>query len=184
MKKLFGSKKIAIIIGAMALVAGAMAGLFVLPMSPLTGSPLVALGAGARPSPDATQTQEHLKASKEATSEPGLMYPMKERIVNLADTGAFHYLKSEVVLEFQVTDAKNLKGEALKKRQEEFVKEMANRRPKLDDILTNVLSSKTSAVISTSDGREKLREELRTRMAEAVGEQKLVNLYFTQFIMQ
>lgn len=184
MKGLFSGKKMMMIIGGIALLAGVGAGVFVLPMSPLAGSPFVALGAGTRPSPEPTQTQEPMKTSKEATAEPGLMYQMKERIVNLADIGTFHYLKSEIVLEFQVSDAKNLKGEALKKRQEEFVKEMANRRPKLDDILTNVLTSKTSAFLSTAEGREKLREELRAKMAEAIGEPKLVHLYFTQFIIQ
>ena len=112
------------------------------------------------------------------------MYSMKERIVNLADQGGFHYLKSAVVLEFDLPDARNLKAEAYKKRQETFASELGSIQPKLDDILTTTLGSKAAAVLNTPAGKESLRQELKAEFSEVVGEFKLVNVYFTQFIIQ
>lgn len=181
MKKLFGGKKI-IFIAVGAILVLALGGvLFAGPM--ITGSPVIAFSAEANPAqPD--HSAAPAKAGKEEDLGPGMMYLMKERVINLADPGTFRYIKCEVVLEFDMPEARNLKGEAYKKRQEEFSQELASRRPKLDDILTMTLGSKTAASLSTSEGKEQLREELKAKMAEAAGEHKLVNVYFTQFIIQ
>ncbi len=182
MKKLLRAKKMIIITVASVLVIGIGGVFFAVPM--LTGSPMIVVSADAHSPVGGSPTREPEHGSKDATPEPGLMYPLKERIVNLADTGGFHYLKTAVVLEFDLPDARNLKGEAYKKRQEEFGKDLSSRQPKLDDILTTILGTRTAALLNTAEGKEKLREELKTRFAEVVREHKLVNVYFTQFIIQ
>lgn len=182
MKKLLGGKKKMIIIPGIVLVVVLGAVFFAVPT--LTGFPIVALSTESHAAPAGTATPDPSHAAKDATTEPGMMYALKERIVNLADQGQFHYLKSAVVLEFDLPDARGLKGDAYKKRQDAFVTEMASRQPKLDDILTTTLGTKTSAELSTADGKEKLRDELKSKFAEVVGEYKLLSVYFTQFIIQ
>lgn len=177
MKNVSKSHIIIVLVVAIALLGGTLAGFFVLPMLSPTGGAATAYGASARPSPEAAHP-------KEAISEPGVMYQMKERVVTLGDAGALHYLKIEIVLEFDVPDAKGLKGEAYKKRQEELVKEMASRRPIMDDLITTILAGKTSTSLANVEGKEKLREELKIKLGEVVGEHKLLNVYFTQFIIQ
>lgn len=177
MKHLSKGNIIVILIAAVALLGGTLAGFFVLPVISPTGGAATAFGAGVRSTPEPVPT-------KEATPSPGMMYPMKERIVTLGDQDALHYLKIELVLEFDVPDAKGLKGDAYKKRQDDFIKEMANRLPIMDDTITTVLAAKTSTGLSSVQGKEQLRQELKTKLGEAAGQYKLLNVYFTQFIIQ
>lgn len=184
MKRLLGRKKVMLLVPVVVIVLAAVGVLFVLPMLSPDHSLVIAVGPGQRGAPESAQAAEPTPSPKEATPEPGIMYALNERIVNLADTGSFHYLKSQIVLEFDLPDAKNLKADAYKKRQEEFAKEMQSWRPRIDDLVTTVLGSKTSQFLSTAGGKEQLREDLTARLADAVGGHKLVNLYFTQFIIQ
>ncbi|MDO8690109.1 MAG: flagellar basal body-associated FliL family protein [Dehalococcoidia bacterium] len=177
MKKLFSGKKLIIVIVGAALILAAGAAVFALPT--LKGTPVVALWAAANASPSPTPTPDPAHVLG-----PGMMYSMKERIVNLADQGGFHYLKSAVVIEFDLPDARSLKAEAYKKRQETFAGELASSQPILDDILTTTMGSKASLVLNTPEGKESLRQELKAKFSEVVGEYKLVNVYFTQFIIQ
>lgn len=177
MKGMLGRKVSIIAIAAFAGLIGVGAAFLVLPgLAPIIGIGS-AMDAGKEPSPAAAK-------SEEGSHGPGMMYPMKERIINLADSGAFHYLKIELALEFDLPEAKGLTGDAYKKSQEEFIKTMASRRPILDDIVTTTMASKTSASLATSEGKETLREELKSRFGGVVGEHKLVTVYFTQFIVQ
>jgi len=165
------SRKAIMVLVVVALAAGAAVGFLVLPMVS-TGNAANATG-GARPSET---------AKSEANHEPGMMYPIKERVVNLADPG--RYLKIEIALEFELAEAKELKGEAYKKKQDEFAKEMTSRRPIIDDIITTVLADKTSSNLLVPEGKNKLREELKDKIGEVGGEHELLNVYFTQFIIQ
>ncbi|MDA8187411.1 MAG: flagellar basal body-associated FliL family protein [Dehalococcoidales bacterium] len=168
MKKLFSGKMVIVLVAIVALLGGASAGLFILPQF----------------SPAAARSTSEPAHAKESAPEPGMMFPLKERVVNLADPGAYHYLKIEIILEFEDPDAKGLKGEAYKKRQDEFAKEMTSRRPIMDDIVTTTLAGKTSAALSSAEGKEKLREELKTKLGQVAGEHKLLNVYFTQLLIQ
>ncbi|MCL5959299.1 MAG: flagellar basal body-associated FliL family protein [Chloroflexi bacterium] len=180
MKALLG-KKIVIIVVAVLVLAGGGAGAYLtLPMFRSTAE------TAAMPSAEQTAVTAHSEAArtKESGSEPGMMYQLAERIVNLADPGGMHYLKIQIVLEYDLPGVKALKGEAYKKRQDEFVKEMASRRPMIDDTVTSTLAGTTSATFSGSEGKEKLREELKEKLAAVSGESKLVNVYFTQLVVQ
>ncbi len=191
MKTLLGGKLIFVIIALAGLLVGAGAAYFVLPIvSPPVSAAAANSGTGSHgasassrsASPPTSRAES--SHSKFAVAEPGVMYPMKERVMNLAEGSSGQYIKVELALEFDVPDAKALKGEALKKRQDEFVKELAGRRPIFDDILTTVISSKTGEAIARGDGKEKLRQELKTKLGEVAGEHRLVNVYFTQLIIQ
>lgn len=128
-------------------------------------------------------------ADSHETAKPerrGLMYSTKERVVNLADTGGFRYLKTEIVLELELPakEAENLKGEAYKKRQEELAKEMAPLAPVIDDAITTVLTTKRSTELLTEAGKAALRDELRERLGPIFHEHPLKGIYLAQFIIQ
>ena len=115
-----------------------------------------------------------------------VMFPTKERIVNLADPGTVRYLKAQVTLEFiDHKEKEPPKGEAVKVQQEIFAKEMSAHLPIIEDRLNTVLSSKTSAELLNPAGKTKLKEELMEKLNIAFHEaEKVVDVYFTTFIIQ
>jgi flagellar FliL protein len=115
-----------------------------------------------------------------------VMYPTKERVVNLTDKSASKYLKVSLTLEFIDSKAKDPpKGEAVKVQQEEFAKEMSGHTAVIEDALVSALSSKASADLLKADGKDVLKSELIDRVKHALhAEEKVVNVYFTSFIIQ
>jgi flagellar protein FliL len=123
----------------------------------------------------------------------GLMLPMRERIVNLADPGVMRYLKIAVVLEISDHSGKEPpKGEKYKEAQDHLKKEMGGTLPLIDDELTAILSSKTSADLMSPDGKQKLRDEVKSRVNKALEKlahepaerQEVLSVYFSDFIIQ
>ena len=95
------------------------------------------------------------------------LFPLETFIVNLQVKGSF--LKVDIQLEFAA-------AEEMKSAEKEV--------PRLRDTIIQILSSKTAAEILTSDGKEKLKDELRQSINGLLGEEKVVEVYFTEFIIQ
>jgi flagellar basal body-associated protein FliL len=125
-------------------------------------------------------------AAEKAKPPVTVMYTTKERVVNLTDKSASKYLKVALTLEFIDSKLKDPpKGEAVKAQQDEFVKEMSGYAAVIDDALVSTLSSKGSAELIKADGKEQLKNELMNNVNRALhGEEKVVNVYFTSFIIQ
>lgn len=127
------------------------------------------------------------RAAQEKARPPvTVMYPTKERIVNLTDTNSPRYLKAQITLEFIDVKLKEPpKGEELKKQQEEFAVEMSAYSAVVEDKLVTILSSKSSPELLTPAGKEKLRVELIDKLNAAFHDaEKVVNVYFNTFIIQ
>ncbi len=90
-------------------------------------------------------------------------------VLNLSDRG--RYLK--VTLQFEVSD------ESYK----ELVKE---KTPQLRDTIITLISSKSINAISSAEGKFQLKDELLFRANQVMGMDKdvLINVYFTEFVMQ
>ena len=125
-------------------------------------------------------------AAEKAKPPVTVMYPTKERIVNLTDKAATKYLKVSLTLEFIDTKLKDPpKGPAVLAQQTEFAAEMSGHTAVIDDALVTTLSSKSSTDLLKSDGKEALKNELMDRVNHALhDEEKVVNVYFTGFIIQ
>lgn len=177
MKKLFRGKMMILLIVMVAFGGGGGGAIFVLPKLTHSNPLASVLGSSSNPSPEATPTEP-------AGHKQGMMYAMADRVVNLGDAGGYRYLKIGLTLEFEMPGGKELKGEAYTKSQTTFAAEIAPIRPVMDDIVTTVLASKTSADLSSVDGKERLRQELKSKFEDVTGEQKLLSVYFTQFIIQ
>jgi flagellar basal body-associated protein FliL len=106
----------------------------------------------------------------EAGAEGGNLADLQEIIVTLAgDSARPRYLRLAVNLE--VSDAS-------------YVALVESRRPQLRDAVIMTLSDKTAAMLGTPDGKKRLREEIFRRTSENLPEGALLNVYFSDLVVQ
>lgn len=117
---------------------------------------------------------------------PGPMYELKERVVNLADANGRRYLKIGLAIEFSTGGAEFRKAgpEARKAKQAEFEKDLAPQAPLIEDSIITILSVRTSSELSTPEGKQKLKTDIKQSLNELLGGDRVSNVYFTQFVMQ
>ncbi|RKY36502.1 MAG: flagellar basal body protein FliL [Candidatus Omnitrophota bacterium] len=90
-------------------------------------------------------------------------------IVNLAGTNAERYLKVEMSLEIDSPRVKT---------------ELDSRKPQILDLLINILSNKTLDDISTTAGRNMLRQAMIDKINAKLETGRLKNIYFVEFVVQ
>ena len=177
-------KKLFIILGVVALVAGA-------------GVPMFLMG-GAPPEEEAAAHEEeeaHEEVKHLETADLG------SYVVNLSEATSF--LKAKITVEFDATIVeKQMKP---KEHGEEGEAEgggghgekegagpaplpefMAKRETQIKDVVLRILSSKKADDVLTSEGKERLKEELIEGLNEAVAleEPPVTAIFFTEFIIQ
>ncbi len=115
-----------------------------------------------------------------------VMYPTKERVVNLSDKGSAKYLKVTLTLEFIDTKLKDPPpAAAVAQQQTDFATEMSPYSAVIEDSLVTTLSAKTSSDLLQPAGKDQLKEDLINNVNRALHEEeKVVNVYFTEFIIQ
>ncbi len=115
-----------------------------------------------------------------------ISYPLPERVVNLADSPAYRYLKIQVTLEFEdpTHRAGDLKGDALKQREDELAKEIDPSSPALQDFLITTLTRKTAAELLSPEGKDQLRQQLLDGLRQRLPNDPPTAVYFTQFVIQ
>jgi flagellar FliL protein len=123
----------------------------------------------------------------------GMMLPLRERIVNLADPGVMRYLKATIVLEMMDAKLTELpKGEEYKHKQDELKKEMGGTLPLIEDELTIILTGKTANELMSPEGKQKLRDEIKARLNKSLDKHahdpkerhEVLSVYFQDFIIQ
>ena len=155
-----GSKKLIIIVAIVLVLVLGGAGAF------------FAMKGKAKPATETAEEETAAEGEEEGGEEGGkslapAILPLETFIVNLQVKGSF--LKTTIQLEF-VTP--------------ELPTTVENEVPKVRDSVIRVLSSKSSAEILTPDGKEKLRQELRDAINQALGSDDVAKVYFTEFIIQ
>lgn len=106
--------------------------------------------------------------------ELGPTATLDTRVVNLADPGAARYLKITVVLAFSpVLDHQDVVANTVKER-----------TTILQDILTSTLGDMTTQQLSTSAGKEALKQMLKTKFSAILVEDHIVDIFFPDFVMQ
>jgi flagellar basal body-associated protein FliL len=125
-------------------------------------------------------------AAEKAKPPVTVMYTTKERVVNLTDKGSAKYLKVALTLEFIDSKLKDPpKGAAVTTQQTDFAAEMAPYSAVIDDSLVTTLSAKGSGDLLKPDGKDQLKADLINNVNHALhDEEKVVNVYFTSFIIQ
>lgn len=98
---------------------------------------------------------------------PPAVLPLDTFIVNLQVKGSF--LKTTLQLEFA---------------EPEIPHTIEHDTPKIRDAIIRVLSSKAAPDILSTEGKEKLRDELKNAVNEALKSEDVVQVYMTEFIIQ
>lgn len=108
-------------------------------------------------------------AAAEALLEEGVVAPIPELVVNLADTDSVHYLRVGVgaVLQADVDPAA-------------FETEL----PKVSDVVIEVASTKTFAELREPGATSKLKDEISAAVHETFEDGEVVRVIFTTFVMQ
>ena len=101
-------------------------------------------------------------------------------LVNLADSGGRSYLR--VAMTLRVQDPALLKGETPKEA--EKGKPVNENEAAMRDAALEVLGKQTSADLLAVGGKERLKAELHGAMERRVPEAKVMDVLFTEFLVQ
>ena len=110
------------------------------------------------------------KEDKEAAEDEdfvGKMIPMETFLVNLSGNRGSKLLKLN--MEFEIEG-------------EKVADEIDKRKPQIRDIVIILLSSKTYAQLSSTEGKEFLRDEVRDTVNSFLIKGKIKRVHFTEFI--
>ena len=113
------------------------------------------------------EEEEGEPGEEEAHDLPPAVLPLDTFIVNLQVKGSF--LKTTLQLEFA---------------EPELPHTVEHDTPKIRDAIIRVLSSKAAPDILSTEGKEKLREELKIAVNEALRSEDVTQVYMTEFIIQ
>ncbi len=114
-----------------------------------------------------------LKPGKEAQAPPkpaiGAVWAPDTFIINLADADADRYLK--IVMNFELSDPL-------------AVVELEQIKPKVRDAVLGVLTVKNFKDLNNFEGKQRLKEEIAMRINTHLTKGKVVQVYFTDFVVQ
>jgi flagellar basal body-associated protein FliL len=141
------------------------------------GGHAVAEAHGEKTPGDAKHEKKDKKEEKKGGGHGGgeaggasTLADLQEIVVTLAgDSARPRYLRLGISLE--MADAA-------------YVAEVEARRPQLRDAVIMALSDKTAAMLGTPDGKKRLREEIHRRAEEKLPEGSLLNVYFSDLVVQ
>jgi flagellar FliL protein len=105
---------------------------------------------------------------KKPPEEVGITIALDEFLVNLSG-GGDHYLKTAISLGLR----KGVTEDALKEK-----------TAPVRDAIVSVLSSRSLGSLGSEKARDKLKEELKSRINEATGDASVLKVYFTSFATQ
>ena len=94
---------------------------------------------------------------------------MEPFIVNLSDNEGDRFIK--VVMQLELSDQK-------------LAEEFRMLTPRLRDMMLDLLSSKTYREMMDPIGKQRLRDEIVMRMNMQATQGKVLNVYFTEFVIQ
>ncbi len=121
--------------------------------------------------------------------QTGPMLALDSRVINLAASttpGAFKYAKIALTIELRPDSASfyTLSSDARAKEETAETAKDADDVPLLLDALGTVVSSHDSDSLTSPDGRAALKTELLAAMRKVMGESAVIDVYFTDFVMQ
>jgi len=136
----------------------------------------VAGGAAAAP----------VKIADPSPGQSGPMLALESRVVNLAPGGTYKYVKLGVSIEVRPKAASFYALAAADRTAEETLETgaLSAQLPFLYDRLGQAVSAKTSDELGTTDGRAALKTELVAAFKEILGEEDVLGVFFTDFVMQ
>ena len=126
------------------------------------------LGSGEEEA-HAKDKKHEKSAADEHHDEPGPIVELDGFVLNLADQEDLRYLKMTIKLELDRPEEKT---------------DFAAKVPAIRDSLLVLLSSKESHLLRTTNGKRRVREEIRNRVNGLMKKGKIENVFFTDFVIQ
>jgi flagellar basal body-associated protein FliL len=118
----------------------------------------------------------------------GPILALESRVVNLTGvaTGGYKYAKVGVSIELRPEAASfyDLHGEARTKAETTELDKYTETIPVLLDSVGTVVSAHDSATLTSATGREKLKTELLAAFKAILGDETVLKVLFTDFVMQ
>jgi flagellar basal body-associated protein FliL len=122
---------------------------------------------------------------------PGQLGPMlalDDKVINLsqATPGGYKYAKIGVTFELRPSAASfyELHGAERTKQEKTELDKHTEEVPLLIDAVGGVVSSHDSNTLTTPDGRAKLKTELLAAAKKVLGSDEVIDVFFTDFVMQ
>jgi flagellar basal body-associated protein FliL len=111
---------------------------------------------------------EAVKAKEE--HHPGKILALDPAIVNIAGTNGRRYLK--VTIQIEVPE------------EEKLIKEVEARKPLLSDRLIQILAGKSLEEVTGAGSLQALKQQISDQFGEALGAERLKEVYLTEFVIQ
>jgi flagellar protein FliL len=151
-----------------------------------------------KPDPAFKQALEDEAARKDAAAEDSAaaghnavehrqIYLIEDVIVNPAGTRGSRYLSVSVGVEMNAPEAAEQgggEGGHGGGSAESEANPLDAKKPQLRDALINILSSKTIPELTTTEDKERIRQEILTRFTEILEPQPVYQIYFVDFVLQ
>jgi len=116
------------------------------------------------------------------------MLALEDKVVNLSivTPGGYKYAKIGVTIEMRPSAASfyKLHGTERTKQETTELASYTDAVPLLIDAVGTTVSSHDSATLTTVDGRAKLKAELLVAARNILGETEVIDVFFTDFVMQ
>jgi flagellar basal body-associated protein FliL len=145
-------------------------------------------------SAEAVDEDEPVAAAKKPrrSTAPGLIYPVPERVVNLAGPpGVPHYARIELALEFAPPKGAKKGGEEAgghgggkEPALDPALAPVVARKAQIDDMLLRLISAKSVEQMTSADGKEALKQEILAALEEIVPEPTPVAVYIVRLVVQ
>ncbi len=162
-----GSKKFLMfgLIGLGAIILGVAVAIFVLkPM--MSKSPQ---GEKPKKAEEHKKSDEHGGSGGEGAATAGLVYTIKDIVVNPANTGGTRFLSVSFAFELK-SDSLSLMLQA--------------NELKVRDALITILSAKSVAQLTDPKEKEIIRYQIRKRISDLMTTDQLAAVYYTDFVLQ
>jgi flagellar protein FliL len=122
--------------------------------------------------PDVDRSKEAEQERIAAMLQKSAVLPLEPFVVNLADTDSARYLRIKISL--MIDDKSKVKE----------ISENQALQLKVRDVILQSLTAKTSQDLINEEGKNKLRRELQEKVGLYFREPKLVDIMFTEFVIQ
>lgn len=151
-----------------------------------TGGAAAADGGAVSAAPQPTPLPYYQPPQELHELSGGILYNIEQRIVNLSDPGGYRFLRISIVLEFlpPSPDYYTLSGEKLTAAEDAFRLEIDRQKPLIDNVVTDVLTSKMFDDIFTVEGKVALREQLREQINLQLRNRHVQRVLITDFVIQ
>jgi flagellar protein FliL len=97
------------------------------------------------------------------------MYPLEVFVVNLLDPRGKRYLKVQIEMELASPEA---------------VARATRKNPKLRDTVIMMLTNLSFEDVMSPEGKIRIRDELLQRFNQDMRPDRVINIYFTEFVVQ